>query len=252
MSCYSCLANVDAFHDSLRPLRRLEQGNRIPTYVGISLCWYSLHYLLHILTTTWLNFCAFRICLLWWGVRRSALCAIVFFFYPPTSSTSACLFSVHEHLSPACLHISYILAVSQASGSIFLFLQIAILPCFTLSPLRLRLDDTVLSPFGSLFFCLSCKFRRLARLRGIADWKSFVGPRWLRFCFLFLGCFSIHRLEDSIGYWSWVFLARKIDIGWTVEVVISDKLDCFCFVQNSWISNTGSVCMACLLKPFLF
>lgn len=123
-----------------------------------------------------------------------------FLLLPPTSSTSACLFSVHEHLSPACLHISYILAVLQASGSIFLFLQIAILPCFTLSPLRLRLDDTVLSPFGSLFFCLSCKFRRLARLRGIADWKSFVGPRWLRFCFLFLGCFSIHRLEDSIGY----------------------------------------------------
>lgn len=53
---------------------------------------------------------------------------------------------------PACLHISNILAVLQASGSIFLFLQIAILPCFTLSRLCLRLEDTVLSPFGSLFF----------------------------------------------------------------------------------------------------
>lgn len=82
--------------------------------------------------------------------------------------------------------ISYILAVLQASGSIFL-LQIAILSCFTLSRLCLRLSDTVLSPFGSLFFCLSCKFRRLARLRGIADWKSFVGPRWLWFCFCFSG-----------------------------------------------------------------
>ena len=42
MSCYSCLGNVDSFHDPLRLLRRLDQGNRIPTYVGISLCWYSL------------------------------------------------------------------------------------------------------------------------------------------------------------------------------------------------------------------
>lgn len=112
---------------------------------------------------------------------------LLFSSFTPTSSTSACLFSVHEHLSPACLHISYILAVLQASGSIFLFLQIAILPCFILSRLCLRLDDTVLSPFGSLFFCLSCKFRWLARLRGIADWKSFVGPRWLWFCFCFSG-----------------------------------------------------------------
>lgn len=96
---------------------------------------------------------------------------------------------------PACLHISNILAVLQASGSIFLFLQIAILPCFTLSRLCLRLEDTVLSPFGSLFFFfLSCKFRRLARLRGIADWKSFVGPRWLWFGF----CFSV--VSQFIGW----------------------------------------------------
>lgn len=122
-------------------------------------------------------------------------CVLLFSSFTPTSSTTACLFSLHEHLSPRCLHIPNILAVLQASGSIFLFLQIAILPCFTLSRLCLRLEDTVLSPFGSLFFFfLSCKFRRLARLRGIADWKSFVGPRWLWFGF----CFSV--VSQFIGW----------------------------------------------------
>lgn len=106
---------------------------------------------------------------------------------------------MHEHLSPACLHISYILAVLQASGSIFLFLQIAILPCFILSRLCLRLDDTVLSPFGSLFFCLSCKFRRLARLRGIADWKSFVGQGGYGFVFV-----SRVFLNSSAGRLDWL------------------------------------------------
>lgn len=110
-----------------------------------------------------------------------------FLLLPPTSWTSACLFSVHEHLSPACLHISYILAVLQASGSIFLFLQIAILPCFILSRLCLRLDDTVLSPFGSIFFLFIMQVPKACTFAWHCGLEIFCGPRWLWFCFCFSG-----------------------------------------------------------------
>lgn len=146
----------------------------------------GIHYLLHILTTTWLNFCAFRICLLWWGVRRLALCAIVFFFYPYIFKLGLLVFHAWA-LSPACLDIFYILVNRVAGVGIYLSLPsnrnfTFISPCFTFV-----IGWTMQCyPLWITFF-LSCKFRRLAGLCGIADWKTLVEPRWLWSFFFF--CF---------------------------------------------------------------
>lgn len=199
MSCYSCLANVDAFHDSLRPSRRLEQGNRIPTYVGISLCWYSLHYLLHILTTTWLNFCAFRICLLWWGVRRSALCAIVFFFYPlHLEPRHACFPCMSICLPPAFISLTFSPCCRRRDLFFSSFKsQFYLASSWVASVLGWTIQ--CYPPLDHFFFCLSCKFRRLARLRGIADWKSFVGQGGYGFVFV-----SRVFLNSSAGRLDWL------------------------------------------------
>lgn len=106
---------------------------------------------------------------------------------------------MHEHLSPACLDISYILAVLQASGSIFLFLQIAILPCFTLIRLCLRLDDAMSSPLDP-FFLFIMQVPKACTFAWHCGLEIFCGAKVAMVLFLFLGCFSIHQLEDSIGY----------------------------------------------------
>ena len=155
----------------------------------------GIHYLLHILTTTWLNFCAFRICLLWWGVRRLSLSAIVLLFYPHINLG---LLVLHAWaLSPACLDIFYIVViVLQESGSIFL-LQISVLPCLALIHPRHRLDGAVLSLMDPFFVwhASSQGLHVCVALRiGI-----FCGAKVAMVFVLFLRCFSIHRLEDSIG-----------------------------------------------------
>jgi hypothetical protein len=61
---------------------------------------------------------------------------------------------MHEHcLPPALISFTFSSTALQESGSIFLFVQIAILPYLTLVHLCHRLDDAVLSPLDHFFFC---------------------------------------------------------------------------------------------------
>lgn len=113
MSCYFGFANVGAFHDALRPLQWLKQGNRFLHMLAFHCA--GIHYLLHILTTTWLNFCvflAFAFCDGVFGARPY----VSFSSFSPTPSTSACFFFVHGHLSPACPDIFYFLVIRVAGG----------------------------------------------------------------------------------------------------------------------------------------
>jgi hypothetical protein len=177
-------------------MRRLEQGNRIPTYVGISLCWYSLPFaysyddLIESLRFPHLSSVM--------GCSALGPVCYCFLLLPLRLQTRLCLFSMHEHcLPPVLISFTFSSTVLQEPGSIFLFLQIAILPYLTVVHLCHRLDDAVLSPLDH-FFLFVMQVPKTCRFAWHCGLENFCGAKVAMVFFCFLGICQF--MEDSIGY----------------------------------------------------
>lgn len=124
---------------------------------------------------------------------------LLFSSLTPTSSNPACLFSMHEHcLPPALISFTFSSTALQESGSIFLFVQIAILPYLTLVHLCHRLDDAVLSPLDHFFFVMqvpkACGFAWHCGL------ENFCGAKAAMVFFFVSGVF----VNSSAGRFNWI------------------------------------------------